>query len=384
MMRILHVVPAGTRRGAEVFASDLVGALREAGVTQRLAVLRASTDAAGRYAAPMSFLDGGRGWIPGLRVGLGAVRALRNLIKRWRPDVVQAHGGEALKYCVVASVGYDVPIIYRRIGSAYPWLSTHLRRRAYAQLMKRATLIVAVADAVRDETVTLLALPPSRVVAIPNAVDVRRLSPTRTRQETRRALGIPPDAPVMLSLGALSWDKDPLAQVQLASIVLPRHPSVVHVLVGEGPLKSEVESSVRDRELSSRFLVLGPRDDVPDLLAASDVLLLTSRTEGMPGVVIEAGMSGLPVVAYNIGGVPEVVNNGETGLLAPLGDLETLTACILQLLENPNERLAMGAAARDRCRSKFDIRMVAPRYLELYEKAAAGNLVSSPLNGGWP
>lgn len=372
-MRLLHVVATGTRRGAEVFASDLVRALDRLGVSQRVAVLRSAQRVDVGYEAPV-FALGGNGQ-RSMEVGLDprVVRRLRVLIGSWRPDVVQAHGGEAFERAALATIGREVPVVYRRIGTAPPWMARLPRRVLYAGLMRRASRVVTVADAVHSETVQLFGVPPSRVITIPNAVDPARMRTTTGRQEMRQALGIPPAASVSATVGALVWEKDPLGHLEVAARVLERVSTAVHLFVGDGPLRQELEAAVLKRNLTDRVILLGARMDVADVLTAADVVLFASRKhgmEGMPANLIEAGMAGLPVVAYAIAGVPEVVVDGETGLLAPPGDVAGLADRVVQLLGNQDAR-NMGLAARNRCRSLFDIRAIAPRYLGVYEELIA-------------
>jgi glycosyltransferase involved in cell wall biosynthesis len=170
---------------------------------------------------------------------------------------------------------------------------------------------------------------------------------------------------VILSLGALTWEKDPLAQVEVATAVLRRSSRAVFLIVGEGPLHGDVARAVADTGLEHRILRLGNRPDPGDLLAASDVLLMTSRTEGVPGAAIEAAMARVPVVAYSTGGISEAIRDGATGLLSPPGELGTLIEHILSLLEDEDARRRMGATAAEWSR-RFDIGTVALRYLRLY------------------
>lgn len=349
-----------------MFASDLVRTLNDLGVSQRVAVLRGSVDDGVRFEASTRWLGGGRG--SESAGGATSLRALRRAVVQWRPDIVQAHGGEALKYSVSSTVGTGAPIVYRRIGSVHEWTTSGLRWVAYAGLMRRAARIVAVADAVRRETVRVFHLPDRRVMTIPNGVDADRVRPMRGRDETRRELGLPPGAPVVLSLGAFTWEKDPLSQLELAGRLLAQRADAVFVLVGDGPMRGEIEGAVRGRGLDGRVLLLGARDDVADILGASDVMILASRTEGMPAAVIEAGIAGLPVAAFALGGVSEVVVDGTTGILAAPGDLATLAQGVLKLLADGDAEAAMGRAARERCLARFDIRAIAPRYLELYKE----------------
>jgi glycosyltransferase involved in cell wall biosynthesis len=365
-VRLLHVVATGQRRGAEVFAADLVGALGGDGIEQRVAVLRGSGLAVA-FPSAVSVLQNA-GWrVPGIRVDLGTLRALRHLIDGWRPNVVQVHGGEPLKHAVLAARRSGAPVVYRRIGSAPSRITRGPGRFGHGQLMRRAARVVAVAEALRQETIETFRVSPERVLTIPNAVDAERLRPVRTRSDVRTELGIPSNAPVLISVGALTWEKDPHAHLEVSNLVRERHLDVVHLFVGDGPLRPELERAIGDRGLTGVRL-LGARADVPDLLSGADVMVLASRVEGLPGCLIEAGVVGRPAVGFALAGVPEVVEDGRTGFLVPPGDVRALAQAASRLLADPDLRDSMGQAAEERCRSIFDIRVVAPRYAELYQE----------------
>ena len=369
-MRILHLIATGQRRGAEVFASDLIAALDAPDLDQRVAVLHGDPPWAVGFGAPVTALRARPG-----PLHTGAVAGLRRLLRDWRPDLVTAHGGEPLKYAALAGVGGRAPIVYRRIGSV-SWLSNGPRRALYGRLVRRADRVVAVAGSVRDETVAAFGLDPGRVVTIPNGADPRRVAPQRGRAATRAALGVAPDAAVVLSLGALTWEKDPLGHLEVTAPLLVRHPRAAHLFAGAGPLRAELEAAAAAAGLAGRVLVLGSRGDVGDLLAASDLLLFASRTEGMPASLIEAGMAGLPVAGTTLPGIPEVVEHGTTGLLVPPGDRENLRGAVERLLAEPTLRAAMGAAARDRCLARHGIAGIAAAYRKLYEEVVAACPVS--------
>jgi glycosyltransferase involved in cell wall biosynthesis len=369
-MRILHLVATGARRGAEIFTADLVGALDDAGVEQRVAVLRAPDGLSVPYRAPATVLGADAMELPGVRMGLPGVVGLRRLLRDWDPDVVQAHGGEALKYAVLGAARTRCRVVYRRIGSTPHSISQGPRRVAYGRLMRQAARVVAVAEAVRQETLEVFRLPSQRVVTIPNAVDGRRLEPTRDRADVRRDLGIPAEAEVILSLGALTWEKDPLTHVAVAARVLADRAGAWHLLVGDGPLRGQVEAATK-RYGSGRFRLAGVRSDVADILGASDLVLFASCSEGMPASVIEAGMAGVPVAGFAVAGVAEVVVPGVTGLLAQPGDTDGLGDHVTSLLADPARRGQMRLAARRHCKHRFEIGVVAPRYLDLYQTLTA-------------
>jgi glycosyltransferase involved in cell wall biosynthesis len=229
---------------------------------------------------------------------------------------------------------------------------------------------VAVADNTRTETIRTFGISAELIVTIPNGVDPQRMEPTIEREVLRRRLGIEPDADVIVYLGALAFEKDPLVLLDIIHRIVSQMSRSVAILVGDGPMRRQIEARIDEHRLQGRVLVIGERADVGDLLSAGDILTLTSRTEGMPASLIEAGMARLPVVSYAVGGVPEVVVHGVTGLLVPAGDTRSLGTSLMDLLRDPDRRRAMGEAARAHCLDRFRIDAVARQYLDLYERVA--------------
>lgn len=362
-MRVLHVVDGDQRRGAEIFAGDLVRALEADVSAQHVAVLRPMASRPVEFLAPVTRLDGGL-------FGAGArVRRLARLLATWRPDVIQVHGGDALRPLVAARRPGGIPLVLRHIGMAAPKATFGVRRHAYRLLFRRADRHIAVSDAVRRQVIRIFAVPPQRVLTIPNAVDPERLRPHRDRVGVRAALGIPADALVLLSVGALVPEKDPAALVRIGAHLLRRDPRAFHLIVGDGPVRAEVQRVAAAQGLDGRLLILGARSDVADLLAAGDVLLLASSQdgmEGMPGIAIEAGLAGIPVAGYAVAGLPEVIVDGVTGMLTRPGEELALAETTAALMFDADMRKRLGAAARERCRARFDIRSASNAYLGLY------------------
>jgi glycosyltransferase involved in cell wall biosynthesis len=363
-LRVYHVVATGQRRGAEIFAADLIERLAAMGTTQRLGILRDDYPVSVPFRAPVAQLQAKRRRLPGRIDPRGAAR-LRKELRGFAPSLVQAHGGEAYKYAIVATMGMDVPVVYRRITQVPEPARRGLTRVAHGWLMRRADRIVAVADYVRRETTDLFQVPGDLVVTIPGGADPSRFR-SRGGGRTRRALGISADAHVFLSLIALKWEKNPSAHLEVASRVLARDPRAIYLIAGDGPLRSEVEEEVQARGLEERVFVLGNRSDVPDLLAASDAVLLASALEGMPGCLIEAGMASLPSVAYDLAGISEVVVHGETGFLVPPGDVGGLAEGLGKLFADDELRLRLGKEASSRCVGLFDLGVVVDGYVRVY------------------
>ena len=366
-LRVLHVTASDQRRGAEVFAADLAGRMDD--VEQLVLHLRAVAGSRVMFPCPARHLAAGEGPL-GL---VGAALRARTEASVFRPNLVQAHGGEALRLAVLAGLGRRTPVVYRRIGMAQPSMRGGWRRRWHRQMMRQAALVVCVSDLVRTETVDVFDLDPERTVTVPNAVDPQRLEPgDRARPEARAALGVGEDGRVVLSVGALSWEKDPLGMLDVTSELLRADGRNRHVFVGDGPLRSRLEERATALGVAGQVVLTGARNDVGAVLAASDVVLFASRTEGMPATLIEAGLAARPAVAMAVGGVSEVVVDGQTGVVVARGDRAGLRAAVAALLDDPARRRALGEAAAARCWARFTIDVVAPEYRRLWELVAAG------------
>jgi glycosyltransferase involved in cell wall biosynthesis len=175
-----------------------------------------------------------------------------------------------------------------------------------------------------------------------------------TRERVRRELGISDDTVLAITVANLRREKDYPNHLRAASLVLQRDSSIVMIAVGQGPLVDQVGALHLELGLGERFKLLGYRTDVPDLLAASDVFVLASAFEGLPVSIMEAMAAGLPVVATSVGGVPEAVSDGETGLLVPPHDAQSLSDAIVRLTRDPCLRQRLGASASEAARA-FDI-----------------------------
>jgi glycosyltransferase involved in cell wall biosynthesis len=373
-IRVLHIVDSDQRRGAEVFASELTSVLKGQPVDQHVVTLASTTTGGLDFSVQTSALPNGGPVLPLLKIDLRILFGLWRLIRRMNPDIIQGHGGDTLKYAAVATVGHSARLVQRAIGSPPEWVRRGPRRLAYAFILSRSVRIVAVAESVRCDIIDVFRVPAERVVVIPSACGPARIAATAGREAIRARLGIPVDASVIISLGALTWEKDPLSHVEVTASLIRGDSECRHLIVGDGPLRATIEGRIRDLAIESRVMMLGTRDDIGDLLAASDVMLLASRIEGMPAAVIEAGFAGVPVVAFSVAGVGEVILDGVTGFLVPPGDIKGLVSAIKGLLDDRDLRQTMSEAARRWTLGNYDIETVGPKYFELYKDVLHGRV----------
>jgi glycosyltransferase involved in cell wall biosynthesis/protein-tyrosine-phosphatase len=187
---------------------------------------------------------------------------------------------------------------------------------------------------------------PGAVVAIHNGVELSRIRPTRDRKEVRRELGIDFATPLIGAVGRLSPVKGHAHFVRAARLIAEKEPAARFLIVGDGPLRSELESCARRLGIGDACLFVGARQDVYDLVAAMDVFVLPSVDEGIPMALLEAMALETPVVATAVGGVPEVVAHRATGLLVRSGDEPGLAEASLELIRDPRLARALGARAR--------------------------------------
>jgi glycosyltransferase involved in cell wall biosynthesis len=185
-------------------------------------------------------------------------------------------------------------------------------------------------------------------------------------------LGIPAAAPVVTMVGRVTAIKEPLDFVRVAILVRKRIPEAVFLLAGGGELLSRVREECDRANLGEGLRLLGWREDLPELLAGTDLAVLTSRSEGTPVALIEAAAAGVPAVATRVGGVPSVVRDGITGVLVPPSDPERMAAEVVRLLEDRERRRAMGEAARDHVLSRFGVARLVENLSNLYESTAQG------------
>jgi glycosyltransferase involved in cell wall biosynthesis len=213
--------------------------------------------------------------------------------------------------------------------------------RLMARLSDR--IVTLSASQQRDIAQVYRIAPPDKVVMVPLGFDLTAFADARRMEggHLRTTLGLSADVPLVGFVGRLTGVKNPVLFVEAAPYVLDRVPDAHFVLVGEGELRAEVERQIAELGLASRIHLAGWQRDMPAVYAALDALALTSLNEGTPVTAIEALAAGVPVVATAVGGVADVVRDGQSGLLVPPSDAQALAASIADLLVSPERGQAL-------------------------------------------
>ncbi|RKE18235.1 glycosyltransferase [Streptomyces sp. TLI_171] len=343
--RVLHVITDPRARGAQRLARDLHAELVRRGQQSELTALHPHPDADPGDPAPV---------LGPSRHHPRTLWALRRAAAR--ADVVVAHGSSTLQACAVALLGSRTPFVYVNIGDPRHWTASAARRLRVGAFLHRAAAVAAISPHAAEVLRERFRLPARRLRTLPNARAADRFRPAAGPAEkaaARAGLGLPAEGPLVAWIGALSPEKRP----DLALAAHARLPEDVQLaLAGEGPLRAELAPGPRTH-------LLGPLADPAPLYRAADLLLLTSDSEGVPGVLIEAALAGLPAVATDVGWVSDVVRPGETGLLTPPDDPAALTEALRTLLAA--DRTGYGAAARAHALAHFELDVVATGWQQL-------------------
>jgi sugar transferase (PEP-CTERM/EpsH1 system associated) len=296
---------------------------------------------------------------PGLR--LGTIRRLRSLFREIRPDIVHTHQIGALFYAGLAARGAGVPlVVHTEHGKHYA-----SRRRTrwlgwFAGLY--AAQFFCVSEDIAAEVRACRVVPDRKLSVVPNGINTDRFRDRSGAQSLRRSLGIPLEAPVLGSLGRLTEVKRQDLLLDAFSQVRRRVPDAHLLLVGDGPLMGDLRRHSCRLGLEEVIHFAGYQPEPARYLAAMDVFALSSRSEGMPLVVLEAWASSVPVVATAVGGLPDLIDPGRTGELVPPGDPTALAEAVARLLEDPQLRSELGEGGYRKVTAHYEVRHMARTY----------------------
>jgi glycosyltransferase involved in cell wall biosynthesis len=233
-----------------------------------------------------------------------------------------------------------------------------------------ADRVTANSRAVRDHVHQTEGCPLEKIVVIPNGIDLNRVN-SRNGTGRTESLNSAPSGPVVGTVGRLSWKKGQVDLLDAAAEVLGRVPKACFLLVGDGPLQGELQSRAKKLGIEDHVRFAGSVEDGAAVLSQMDIFVLPPHMEGMSNSLLEAMAAGKPVVATNVGGNPEVVVDGKTGLLVPPGNPKALARAILRLLAAPGLARGLGEAGRVRAESEFTTGAMVARLEGLYDSLLA-------------
>jgi glycosyltransferase involved in cell wall biosynthesis len=365
-LTILHLIQKPQLRGAEVFASQLSTHLNAQGHRAIIVFVFPGKAAPLPFTGEMKHLNGS----PKKRLwDVKAWRTLAQIIKEEKPDVVQANAGDTLKYAVLSKLYFKwkQPIVFRNASTISLYIKTAPSKLLNGFFFKYASKIISVSGTSATDFAKLFPKYKERIVKVPIGIEETDFNGAENPLKGA-------SKPVLVHVGGFTYEKNHVRLIAIFEEVLKRQPGASLHLVGSGPLQKQIEELVKQKGLQEQVKFYGFRGDVMQFIKNANVLLLPSIIEGLPGVILEAFYCKTPVVAYNVGGIGEIVINDKTGYLVPKGSEEAFADKVLAALNKTpyNEQLVQNAWQL--ATNEYLNTRIAGKFLDVYKA------VSSPLN----
>lgn len=362
-MKILQLLTKRQYRGAEVAAATF---------SQEFIALGHTIIFAGLYAPPEESLhvDGA------LNVDIHARKTffsitgffrLLKLIKQEKPDILHANGSDTLKYLIAIKVVRPSSIvIYRNISVISHWRGTNPFKNAfYNFLFRKTNFVTSVGDTSRADLMKTFEYPEQKIAVIKRGIKIPVKVESRADQKIK--LGIPPDKLVLIHVGNFSPEKNHAFLIDSFIRIKQTGLPVTLLLAGEGLLLNEIRDKVKSLKLEQDVIFLGLVPDISPYLATADLIVLTSKVEGVPGVLLEAAAHNVPAVALNVGGVSESVLHGETGVLVSEEDTGLFSTEVTALLKDESTRRRLGENAWRFVKENYDLNTGARKFIGIFE-----------------
>lgn len=354
-MKILHLIQKLQNRGAETFTCQLSNYLITSGHQVKIVALFEGE-------ANLPF----QGEITSLKASsknrffdVPAWKKLAEIIKEFNPDIIQPNAGDTLKYAVFSKklFGWEAPVISRNASEVGRYLKSSIQKNLNSFLYKNVEFVISVSQASEKDILNHFQFLFGRTKVIPVGLEpISKIEEISLKSE---------DSQHIVHVGGFSFEKNHSGLLRIFQSVLNSKPNVHMHLVGDGPLKSEIEKEVIKMNLTQNITFYGFVNNPLSYIKAADILVLPSIIEGLPGVLLESMICKTPVVAYNVGGISEIVSS-QTGSLIEKDDEAGFVKAVLDTLENPN--FGQIGAAHQMVLKEYMNAEIAVRFVEVYER----------------
>jgi glycosyltransferase involved in cell wall biosynthesis len=288
-------------------------------------------------------------------------------------EVLHAHQYTPFFYSALAKplCGFRPRIILTEHGRHYPDQVSPVRRAVNRLALDRlADVVTACCHFSAEGLAKLDGFARRRIEIIENGIEVNRYSPPVDMAASRADVGLDPDRRYIIHVARQHPVKDQATLLRAFAASAPDLPRTDLLMVGDGPLRTELENLAIELRIAERVKFLGIRDDIPDLMRAADVFALTSLSEAASLTLLEAMASGLPVVVTDVGGNPEIVRHEREGLLVPRGDVGSCATALRRLIVDRDLAKQLGAAGRNRILQRYQLTRTVNQYYQLYRRLA--------------
>lgn len=368
--RLLLVVDSLETGGAERHVADLATSLASRGYEVTVACSVGGTFASSLERMGVAVRPLARTLVK-RRLSVGFARALRRLLRAEPFDLVHAHVYASAGAAALATLGTGVPLVVTEHTEG-AWKQRR-HRHASRFVYRRANVVIAVSAAIRDLLAERYGVPAGKLACVPPGV-----APLPARRPSKRATTAGRDGVLVGRVARLQPEKAVDVFLEAAARVAAAVPHARFLVVGDGPARDELEALAAALGIDHRVDFLGAIDDARDLIADLDVLVVSSRSEGSPLVALEAMQAGVPVVASAIGGIPDQIEHGRSGLLVSPDAPDELAAAMVELLADPVRARALGEAGRRRALALFSYPEMVARIDRIYALALSATPETRP------
>jgi glycosyltransferase involved in cell wall biosynthesis len=294
---------------------------------------------------------------------LAAIRKIMGLVKELDLEVLHTHSSVDSWAGALAARWARIPILVRTRHISVP-----VKRPGLNRLYYFPDAIITAGEHIRRDLLRTHKIPADRVVSIPTGVDTSLFSPRPANRALKRSLGLAEEARIISLVAVLRTQKRHEIVIAAARRVLEAFPDVRFLFVGEGPGRERIQKAIIAQGLESFFILTGHRGDIPEILALTEVGVISSAAEGVPQFLLQALAMGKPVVATRVGGIPEIVSSGVNGLLIPPEDPQALAEALLDLLRDPERAGRLGSAGRRLTEKEHTLERMGEKVLEVYRR----------------
>jgi len=359
-MKVLHIVLRLDIGGLEVFLLELIKNRTRA--IEPYIICLEEKGALGEEFHDVPLLSLGKK--PGIQLGI--INQIIDFVKTNRIDLIHTHNDGPHFYGALAGCLSRVPVVHTRHGIH----DVENRKRLWMDRFSSflSAKVIGVSNDISNLYGNTIKVSRSKVITILNGVNTRIFTPHTVDRLKVLGVDIPKEALILGIVGRLAQVKDHKTLLDACHILKNRSKKYHLVVVGDGPLKLDLITYAQTLGIASNVTFTGERSDIAELMNAFDVFVLSSVSEGISVTLVEAMACGLPVVATDVGGNPEVVLDGKTGFLVPPQDPDAIAQKIIELLKRPNLRSTMGRAGRARAEEVFSIHKSVERYENLYKE----------------
>ena len=365
-MKILQLVTKRQYRGAEVFAADL---------SAELINLGHEIVFAGLYKNDKDILEVDNAVNLDIStassnfLSISLVQKLVKVILEEKPDIVQCNGSDTLKYMIAASFFTSrVPIVYRNISMISEWVNTTPKKIFYKSLFRKVAHVSSVGKEALEDFVCTFNYPRARTSVIRRGIPIKELPGSKFNATLKDKLQLVQEDKLVVHIGNFSPEKNHEFLLDIFSEIKNENSHVKLICIGDGLLFENIKSLIKRRNLEDTIFLLGFRKDVPELLAACDCFVLSSKIEGVPGVILEAATQKKPSVATDVGGVSEVLIDGRTGYLINDFDRNSFKNKLMYLLFDEQANKKFGESAYQLVLEEFNPNKNAKIFEDLYQK----------------